>query len=307
MAKILIIEDDARTAQYVAQHLGSAGHQCVVEPSGQKAIEVAKHDTHDLIILDNMLPGTSGFEVCRRLRRDTDVYTIPILMLSAMSSEEEVLHGLAQGADDYVIKPFNINNLMQRVEALLRASTDGHGIDDLTTLPKADSTKREIQRRISLQDSFALAYAELLHIREFTYRADTEARTKAIRHLGRALVKCGTKIEDADIFVGHMGSGHFVCVMPKDKAEEYCRYVCKVWQQHRISLYESVGMTAALKGDTGDDRPAVPPLDVLFSVTTRDARSAATPHNLFEVLTQIRHKALEAQSGGVHMDRRAQV
>ncbi|MBI4560169.1 MAG: response regulator [Candidatus Hydrogenedentes bacterium] len=306
MAKILVIEDDTKTAEFVSKHLTAAGHTCMIEGSGANALEVAKQNDLDLVVLDIMLPGTSGFEVCRRMRRDADLYTIPILILSAMNEEEEVLHGLAQGADDYVVKPFEIQNLIQRVEALLRAGADSQVLDSITQLPGADSTKREIQKRISRGGHFALACGELVHLREFAYRFGPDSRTKAIRHLSRALGQCGAEYPSDRFYVGHMGGGHFVCVLPPDAAQAYCVHLYKLWRSHLEKFYESIGQSKAYNDALSPSRSLqTPPLiDVLFCITMTDPTHAPTPHGMFEVLSQIRAKALEAKAGGVHLDRR---
>src|SRR5690606_30808149 len=116
-AKILIVEDDPRAAEVLGRSLTAAGHTCSIESTGARVLERARQDTPDLLVLDVMLPGTSGFEICRRVRADAHLYTLPILIVSAMRGEEEVMHGLAQGADDYVVKPFEPAQVVQRVEA----------------------------------------------------------------------------------------------------------------------------------------------------------------------------------------------
>ncbi len=98
MARILIVEDDSRTAEFVGSHLRATGHDCLVAQTGIEALNIARNNGVDLLVLDVMLPGgASGFEVCRRVRSDPNLYTMPILLLSAMSGDEEILHGLAQG------------------------------------------------------------------------------------------------------------------------------------------------------------------------------------------------------------------
>ena len=304
MANILIIEDDERTAKYIQQHLSDAGHTCVIEPNGEKAAETAKRNGSDLLILDIMLPGTSGFEVCRRFRRDPELFMMPILILTAMRGDEELHHGLAQGADDYIVKPFDINNLIHRMEALLRVSTDRAGEDPVANMPAAGATKREVQRRVGLRENFALAYLELLSIREFAHQYGEEARSKAIRHMGRAIQKAGEKLPPGTFFAGHMGGGHFVAVLPTDKAAPYCELVRQVWLQHLQSLYENIGhkqaYAAASRGES-----SVPLLDVLLCLTMRDPKEVAAPHELFETLSQLRTKAAVARRGGIYIDRRA--
>ena len=166
MARILLVDDDARTAQFIRDHFRNAGHECLVTDRGEKVLDIARSNSIDLLVLDIMLPGgTSGFEVCRRVRADSELYTMPVLMLSAMSADEEVVHGLAQGADDYITKPFDIQNLLQHSEALIRANSDTRALDELTTLPNGNAIKREVQRRVSRQELFALASVELLNLR----------------------------------------------------------------------------------------------------------------------------------------------
>jgi DNA-binding response OmpR family regulator len=306
VAIILIVEDDQRTANYLQQHLSDAGHTCVIEPVGEKATRTAKDSHCDLLILDVMLPGTSGFEVCRRFRRDPDLYMMPIIILTAMKGDEELHHGLAQGADDYVVKPFDINNLIHRMEALLRVSSDRGGEDSLVNLPAAGATKREVQRRVSLREKFAIAYVELLHIREFARQYGEDGRSKAIRHLGRAIQQGGRNFPAGSFFAGHMGGGHFVCIVPPQKARSYCELVQKVWAQHLERFYESIGRSqayaAAMRGEG-----SVPLLDVLICMTVCDSKEVTAPHELFDILSQLRAKASVGRKGGIYIDRRGRI
>ncbi|MBI5093775.1 MAG: response regulator [Candidatus Hydrogenedentes bacterium] len=307
MAKILIVDDDKNTAETLKRHLEAAGHTCTIESSGVRAIDAARAVGHDVVVLDVMLPGVSGFEICRRIRRDADLYTLPVLILSAMSSEEEVMHGLSQGADDYVTKPFDINNLIQRIESLVRANSDMNAVDALTSLPGADSTKRELQRRISRQTGFGVAYVELTQIREFSYRCGAEARGKAIRRLGRALVQCGADLQTPDLLAGHMGGGHFVCVMEPSACESFCGAVYKIWTENLGRLYMSLGLEREYNATVNKltDGPRIPLLNVLCCITTHDGKESVNSKQVFEILSHIRHRALESQSGGIHRDRRA--
>ncbi len=305
MARILILEDDRKTAEFVSQRLRSAGHECVWERSGKVAMEHIKSAPPDLIVLDIMLPGMSGFELCRQLRRDPDYYTIPILVLSAMNSEEEMKHGLAQGADDYVSKPFDITNLIQRIDALLRSGSEAQVTDPLTNLPSAVYTKRELQRRICDQKRFAVAYVELPSLRDFAQRCGGQARQEAVTRLGQLLVKAGGAI--TDFFVGHMGSGHFVCIMPPEDAQAFCETATQQWRKNLETLYTDLGRHGSYQEaiDQQEKPSGAPLLDIMFCVTFRDERDFLSPQQLFEVLSQIRNMAQASRKGaGIYMDRR---
>jgi two-component system alkaline phosphatase synthesis response regulator PhoP len=118
--KILIVDDEAVLAETIAYNLEQAGYQVVTVFNGISALEAAKREAPDLIILDIMLPEMDGLEVCRRLRREEETATTPIMMLTAKSEEIDKVVGLEVGADDYMTKPFGRRELLARTRALLR-------------------------------------------------------------------------------------------------------------------------------------------------------------------------------------------
>jgi DNA-binding response OmpR family regulator len=115
--RILIVEDETKIAQLIAKNLGAAGLQCRIAGDGIAALDLFAKEEPDIIVLDLMLPGMDGIEVCRRIRGRSRV---PILMLTARRDEADVVLGLELGADDYMTKPFGVRELVARVRALLR-------------------------------------------------------------------------------------------------------------------------------------------------------------------------------------------
>jgi DNA-binding response OmpR family regulator len=120
MSRILVVEDDDDIAQLVHRYLTRAGHVADVVLAGDEALSRVRERVPDLIILDLMLPGLDGLEVCRALRASPATRAMPIIMLTARSEESDRVVGLELGADDYVTKPFSPNELVARVGALLR-------------------------------------------------------------------------------------------------------------------------------------------------------------------------------------------
>jgi DNA-binding response OmpR family regulator len=115
--KILVVEDDLTLAETLEYNLSAEGYTVAAAADGLTALEVAREEQPDLIVLDIMLPGLDGFEVCRILRREM---TMPILMLTARADEVDRVVGLEMGADDYLVKPFSMREFLARVKALLR-------------------------------------------------------------------------------------------------------------------------------------------------------------------------------------------
>jgi DNA-binding response OmpR family regulator len=119
MSNVLVIEDNAEIAQLIRLHMEDLGHHTQWENDGKRGLLTAQARVFDLIVLDLMLPGMDGLEICRTLREDRSRYT-PILMLTAKSGEIDRVVGLEMGADDYLSKPFSIPELQARAKALLR-------------------------------------------------------------------------------------------------------------------------------------------------------------------------------------------
>ncbi|HEV7719065.1 MAG TPA: phosphate regulon transcriptional regulator PhoB [Arsenicitalea sp.] len=146
-ATIMIVEDEADLSLMMRYNLEAEGFNVLSALSGDEAADRMRDTTPDLILLDWMLPGLSGIELCRRWRAREETARIPIIMLTARGEEEERVRGLATGADDYVVKPFSIPELLARINALLRRANP----QLVTTLLKAgdlelDRTSHRVRR-----------------------------------------------------------------------------------------------------------------------------------------------------------------
>jgi len=130
-ATILIVDDEPDVADLLKYHLHRAGYQTLTAGTGVKALEIARQSRPEAIVLDLMLPGMSGLEVCRELRKNPDTSSLGVLMLTAKGQPTERINGLETGADDYVTKPFSPKEVVLRVQALVRrtqAAREGGGV-----------------------------------------------------------------------------------------------------------------------------------------------------------------------------------
>ena len=119
MARVLVVDDEATLIDTIRYNLRREGYEVHVAGEGNEALRLARASTPDLVVLDLMLPGLDGLEVCRQLRRES---TVPILMLTAKDDEVDKIVGLEVGADDYMTKPFSMRELLARIRAMLRRS-----------------------------------------------------------------------------------------------------------------------------------------------------------------------------------------
>ena len=214
MHEILIIEDDADIAESLQYNFKREGFRPVVAESGEKGLRLALDEKHppSLIILDLMLPGMSGMELCRRLRREPLTEKTPIIMLTAKAAETDKIAGLDTGADDYIVKPFSVKEVVARVRAVLRRVEKDALLnykDDKMTIDFADMRVTCIDENVKLtRKEFALlthlirnagrvaTRQNLLdNVWGYSYFGDTRTLDVHIRRLRQKLGDCGNCIE----------------------------------------------------------------------------------------------------------------
>ena len=154
MEKIFVVEDDPDIANLVAHHLRKERFDVSVFHDGEDVLEPLRNESPSLVILDLMLPGIDGLEICKIVRADAKTNSIPIIMLTARGTELDVVLGLELGADDYVVKPFSVRELIARVKAVLRRAEsaqeadllvfDGLSIDPKSFEAKIDDAQADL-------------------------------------------------------------------------------------------------------------------------------------------------------------------
>ena len=146
---ILVVDDEARYVRLVRFNLEAAGYRVVCAATGQEALAALAHRAPDLVVLDIMLPDIDGFEVCQRIR---EVSTVPIIMLTAKGADEDKVKGLRLGADDYVTKPFSAQELMARVDAVLRRMRLADVPEKQTSYTRGELRVDFLARRVTLRE-----------------------------------------------------------------------------------------------------------------------------------------------------------
>lgn len=142
--RILVVDDEPMVAEVVERYLQREGFAVTVAREGREALRLATTDSHDLVVLDLMLPGIDGLEICRQLRRTSEV---PIIMLTARGEETDRIVGLEVGADDYLVKPFSPRELVARIKAVLRRSSERSEGADKGSVLKFDGLRLDPKTR----------------------------------------------------------------------------------------------------------------------------------------------------------------
>ena len=165
---ILLVEDDPDIKELISFNLSNQGHQVFEANNGELGIEKAREKIPDLILLDLMLPGIQGLDVCRIIKADQETKDIPIIMVTAMGQEEDIVKGLETGADDYITKPFSIKVLLARVSAVLRRSFEEYDQDsNKSLLINGISIKpklREVRFKDKVIDNLTFSEFQILYL-----------------------------------------------------------------------------------------------------------------------------------------------
>lgn len=211
---ILIIEDDADIAESLLYNFKREGFRTSIAESGEKGLRIAldEKQTPSLIILDLMLPGMSGMELCRRLRREPSTESTPIIMLTAKAAESDKIAGLDTGADDYIVKPFSVKEVVARARAVLRRAEketppryeDERMIvdfDDMRVTADGEDiklTRKEfalLEHLIKNTGRVATRQQLLDNVWGYSYFGDTRTLDVHIRRLRQKMGNCGSCIE----------------------------------------------------------------------------------------------------------------
>jgi diguanylate cyclase (GGDEF)-like protein len=217
--RVLLVDDDPDIRSVVEITLELAGLEVRAVEDGVSAIAAAREECPDVIVLDVMMPRMDGFEVVRRLREDARVSHVPVVMLTAKAQLTDKVAGLDLGADDYVTKPFDGEELVARIHATLRRSRQTGLLSPLTGLPGNVRIEQELRTRVAEQEPFAILYADLNHFKSYNDRYDFLRGDELLRTLGRVIREAVAAHGDERSFVGHIGGDDFVILTSRDRAE----------------------------------------------------------------------------------------
>jgi len=217
-SRILIVEDDFDISNMLRIYFTAQGYDVDIAPRGSDALEKTRHGMPHLIVLDIMLPDIDGYEVCRTLRTNTRTSHIPVIFLTQKDERSDKLQGLELGADDYITKPFDIEELKLRVQnAIMRAERENLR-DPRSGLPSGRLIEDQLRRIIRL-DNWAFMDVRINHFEPFKEVYGFVAGDDVLRFTAMLLGEVVDELGTPDDFIGHAGGDNFVVITAADKAE----------------------------------------------------------------------------------------
>ncbi|MGQ9459092.1 MAG: GGDEF domain-containing response regulator [Anaerolineae bacterium] len=289
-SRILVVEDDADIATMLQIYFDSQGYETHVVGRGLDALEFCRRTPPNLIILDIRLPDIDGYEVCRSLRNTLRTSHIPILFLTQKDERSDKIAGLQLGADDYITKPFDIEELRLRVQNVLRRATYESQTNPVTGLPSAKLIEEQLKRLLREQ-GWHLLYIGVNQFEAFTEAYGFVAADDVLRLVAMVLGEAVTDLGTLDDFVGHVGADDFLVITWGEKAREIALRSQQRFAEHAATFYS---FRDRERGYMALERPEgevhVPLMSLAVGQVDWDAQEFADIREITEAAAEARRK-----------------
>ncbi len=297
--KIMIVEDAPDIAGLLEIFFKSKNFDAVVASRGGAALEMVRREKPDLILLDIMLPDMDGYTICDALRSNLRTKYIPIIFLTARGEKEDKIKGFKTGADDYIVKPFDIEELELRVLRALERSAFRSMTNPTTGLPGSKLIEEQMKHLLTRKD-WALASIALEHFAPFTETYGFVAGDNALRFVARFLEDAVDKQGTPDDFVGHIGGSDFVLTTTPEKVRPICEHLMEQLDKRIGTLYDYQDRKAGyivVKNEKGQETQ-VPLMYLVIGVVDGTKRAFSDIRELSEAAVEVRQKARAMEGQG---------
>ena len=303
---IVIVEDEPDIARLMSTRLSAEGFRCVEVGRGDEALDVALEERPELVILDLMLPGLDGLEVCRLLRKDPRTAGVGIIMVTARSLARDRIAGLEAGADDYLDKPFHLDELIARVQTSFRRGRQLRATSPLTGLPGNFEIEARIDAKLAAGESFALLHADIDCFKGYNDHYGFLRGDRAIVLTARIIQSVVVETGIPDCFVGHIGGDDFAVLCPPDLAERIAARIVERFDSSVPALYEAEDREAGFIERV--DRTGVlrqePLITISVGVASTDVRTFGSSAEVAAVAVEMKAHAKEEAGSAWRIDRR---
>ncbi len=235
---ILVVDNEIAILHLLKEILEIKGYKVTTAQSGKEALEKLKEKIPHLIILDVLMPEMSGYEVCLAIRKRSVFKYLPIIILTAKDSIEDEIDGWRMGIDEYIVKPFNTEELLAIINATVHRTYLGIDANPLTKLPGNNTIREEINRCIESKKHFAICFLDLDNFKAFNDHYGFDKGDEAIKLTAEIIINTIHKTGgDEQDFIGHIGGDDFVVIADSDRVDIICQEIIKEFDKTVPDLY----------------------------------------------------------------------
>jgi diguanylate cyclase (GGDEF)-like protein len=305
--RILVVDDDEDIVRVVRINLELEGFAVDTAYDGVAAIESAIANPPQLVLMDIMMPRLDGLSALRRMRSHPSLAGTSIVLLTARALTEDRVEGLELGADDYVSKPFDVEELVARVKAVLRRTKAARDTSPLTGLPGNFRIGVELEARIASGQPFALIHCDLDNFKAFNDHYGFMRGDQVIKFSADVLAGAVEDTGDKGAFVGHVGGDDFVVITEANVAEQFCKSVIDRFDDGILDYYDT---TDAMKGyievtDRRGERYAFPMVSMSMGVVSNLLRPIASQWEASAIAVEMKEFAKKQPGSSYQIDRRS--
>lgn len=303
---ILVVDDDRNLRNIIRTNLELAGYGVVDVGEAAAALRALEETIPDLVMLDVMLPGMNGYELCRRIRRHPTAAHVPIILLTARAETDDTVTGFEAGADDYITKPFSPQEMIARIRAKIRRVAVDSSLNPLTRLPGNLAIENEVRRRFEERLPWAVVYLDLDNFKAFNDAYGFVRGDEAIRLTASTLVDAVMRGGDTGDFVGHIGGDDFIFITTPERAEDLAHDVARVFDRDVRALYDGPDLArGSIETRDRNGRAATYPIMSLsIAVVSGTARSIVNYPQIGEVAAELKTFAKRQPGSFVATDKR---
>ncbi len=235
--RLLVIDDDEGIQKIIKRIFSSFPYDVFCANDGLEGIEMALDLKPDLVLMDLDMPRMNGREALKELRKIPKTSMIPIIMLTSRDALADKISGIEVGADDYITKPFEAQELTARVEGILRRNSRALEANPLTTLPGGPAIEEEVSRRIREKQLFSFLYLDIDNFKAFNDAYGYANGDKILKEVANLLLETIRSIGQAAAFVGHVGGDDFVVVLAPECAEFVAKKIAEEFDRNAPAHY----------------------------------------------------------------------
>ena len=306
MERILVVDDDPDILQFVQMNLELEGFETSVAESGRAALQLARERPPDLVLLDVMMPEMDGLTVLRHLRNDPPTANVPVIILTAKALAEDRVKGLHLGADDYITKPFELEELIARVRSVMRRAQQMRDLSPLTGLPGNFRISAALEEKVKSNQLFAVVHADLDNFKAFNDHYGFMRGDAVIKYSAQSMLEAAEQCGDDEAFVGHVGGDDFVAIIHPDQAEPFCKALVAGFDEGILDFYDTAD---ALQGyievtDRRGERHAFPIASISMGVATNQHRKIVSEWEASAIASEMKEYAKRQPGSTYQVDRR---
>ena len=295
--RILVVEDDFDISNMLRIYFTGQGFDVQVAPRGSDALTLTRQQLPQLIVLDIMLPDIDGYEVCRQLRTTMRTRHIPIIFLTQKDERSDKIAGLELGADDYITKPFDIEELKLRVQNAIVRSEREKLTDPRSGLPSGRLIEDQL-RELMHKDKWALLDMRINSFEPFREVYGFVASDEVLRFIAMLIGEVVDKLGTPDDFIGHAGNDNYVLITTPDKAEAIRERLETRFNEEVLTHYSFTDREQkGIKMDDGQDEKKLVSLMTLALGMVTSERSFSDIREITEAAAEDRRKRQASSSG----------